>query len=168
MIHSELHRQHDAHKDRQLRMLKAANSNGEVERLQRKLRLKDLQVQSLQHELESIKRDMQDLHMNLSDAHARILSQAKIICDRDGEYMPEEGKRPVSEIVKEVLDDYPGIAWDDIISVRRTRTLIKPRHACMKAVYDQRKDLTSPQIGAIFKRDHSSVLFAVGALSKNR
>lgn len=101
------------------------------------------------------------MELDLADAQARILSQAKIITQFDSVEVEEEPKRPVPVIIAEVLAGFEGVTWADIISARRDRRLIKPRHACMKAVYDERKDLSSPTLGRIFKRDHSSILHAV-------
>lgn len=60
-----------------------------------------------------------------------------------------------------MLEDFPGVSWDDIISVRRERRLVKPRHACMRAVYERRRDLSLAGIGRIFHRDHTTVLAVV-------
>nr|WP_323130829.1 hypothetical protein [Sinorhizobium medicae] len=40
---------------------------------------------------------------------------------------------------------------------------MRPRHACMRAVYEQRRDLSLAGIGRIFHRDHTTVLAAVQA-----
>lgn len=102
------------------------------------------------------------LELALADAEARILSQAQLLC---GAGADGEGglfsRRPVREIVDEVLLAYPGIGWADVIGVRRERRLVEPRHRCMAAVYDEREDLSLPALGRIFRRDHSSVLHAV-------
>ena len=163
MIHSELLRQHDAHKDRQLRMLKAANSNGEVERLHRQLRLANLKMESLQHELGSKIQEVKDLKIDLADAHARVLAQAKIICERDNEdeLLVTEGRKPVREIVEEVLKDYPDTTIEDVIGLRRSRYLIEPRHKCYYEVWRQRPDLSFPQMAKFFRRDHSSLCHGV-------
>jgi chromosomal replication initiation ATPase DnaA len=169
-MNTELHRQHEANKDRQLRMLKAANSNGEVERLHRQLRLKETQLQGIQHELDAKTARIRDLEIGLADAQARVLSQAHIISELHGsDLMDEEDyRRPVPDIINEVLRDYPDVTWKDIISVRRSRNLIQPRHACMKAVYDQRKDLSSPMIGRLFNRGHETILYAAGRLANKQ
>lgn len=103
-----------------------------------------------------------ELELALADAEARILSQAQLLCGTDA---GGEGglfsRRPVREIVEEVLLAYPGIAWADVIGVRRERRLVEPRHRCMAAVYDEREDLSLPALGRIFRRDHTSVLHAV-------
>ncbi|NVD38973.1 chromosomal replication initiator DnaA [Ensifer sp. HO-A22] len=102
------------------------------------------------------------LELALADAEARILSQAQLLC---GAGADGEGglfsRRPVREIVDEVLLAYPGIGWADVIGVRRERRLVEPRHRCMAAVYDEREDLSLPALGRIFRRDHTSVLHAV-------
>lgn len=102
------------------------------------------------------------LELALADAEARILSQAQLLCGAGAD--GESGlfsRRPVREIVDEVLLAYPGIGWADVIGVRRERRLVEPRHRCMAAVYDEREDLSLPALGRIFRRDHSSVLHAV-------
>ncbi len=103
-----------------------------------------------------------ELELALADAEARILSQAQLLCGTNAD--GEGGlfsRRPVREIVEEVLIAYPGIGWADVIGVRRERRLVEPRHRCMAAVYDEREDLSLPALGRIFRRDHTSVLHAV-------
>ena len=162
-MNTELKRQNELHKDRQLRMLKAANSNGEVERLQRQLRMKEMQLKSLQHEMNSKVDKIKYLSIELADCQARVLAQAKIICERDNEdeLNVSGGHRPVVEIVQEVLKDFPGTTVDDIISLRRSRWLIEPRHKAFYEVYRQRPDLSFPQIGKFFRRDHTTILHGV-------
>lgn len=75
-------------------------------------------------------------------------------------------KRKVREIVQDVLDNYPDVTWEEIISPRRIRSLIHPRHECMRAVFKERPDMSFPQIGRIFRRDHTSVMWAVGKIRK--
>jgi chromosomal replication initiation ATPase DnaA len=110
-------------------------------------------------------RRLEKLELDLSDARARILSQAdmmKALDDKDnpgGEVVDK--RRSVPEIIAEVLKKYPNVTWDDVKGVRRTRDLIEPRHACMRAVYEERKDLSLPRIGKIFHKDHTSILSAV-------
>jgi len=104
------------------------------------------------------------LELDLSDARARILAQADLLkIPLEGDF-PEEGdrRRSVELIVKDVLRDWPGVSWDDIRGIRRTRSLVAPRHACIRAVFDERKDLSSVVIGRIFgNRDHSTILASV-------
>jgi chromosomal replication initiator protein len=105
---------------------------------------------------------LQRLELDLADARARILTQAEMLRSIDDEGdEPVDHRRSVPEIVAEVLQDYPDVTWEDIKGIRRTRNLIAPRHACMKAVYEERKDLSLPRIGKIFHRDHSTILNSV-------
>ncbi len=104
------------------------------------------------------------LEADLADAGARLLAQARILLGgRDTGASNEDGgdRAPIEEIVAAVLEDFPGVSWDDIISVRRERRLVKPRHACMRAVYERRRDLSLAGIGRIFHRDHTTVLAVV-------
>ena len=110
------------------------------------------------------------LELDLADARARMLAQAEKICSMNnptatGSY-PE--KRAISEIVREVLVDFPGITWEEIKGVRRERRLIEPRHRCMAAIYEQRQDFSLPAIGRIFERDHTTVLHAIRKFETER
>lgn len=107
---------------------------------------------------------VEKLELDLSDARARILSQAAMLkMPVDGDF-PEarDQRRSVEAIVRDVLRDFPGVTWEDVKGIRRTRHLVDPRHACMRAVYDERKDLSLPALGRIFGgRDHTTILNAV-------
>lgn len=105
------------------------------------------------------------LVLDLSDAHARILSQASQISALDTESAVSETKsprKPVMQIIEEILADYPDVSWEEVKGVRRTRHLIGPRQRLMYEIYKQRPDLSFPSIGRIFGgRDHTTVLHAV-------
>jgi len=111
---------------------------------------------------------VKELELSLADAHARILAQAEMLkvqeqseIDLDDDNQPVV-RRPVRIIAEEVLRDYPGITWEDVKGIRRLRNLIKPRKACIRAVFEERKDLSSVKIGQIFGgRDHSTILHSI-------
>lgn len=104
---------------------------------------------------------VEQLELDVADLHARILAQAKKICEMDG-LMEQGTKRSVDEIVAGVLKSYPGISWEDVKGVRRARKFVNPRQACMYAVYTERSDLSLPQVGRLFGgKDHTTILHAV-------
>lgn len=114
-------------------------------------------------------RRITELELALADAEARILSQARLICGAmDAAAGDLFTRRPVREIIEDVLGDYPGIGWEEIVGVGRERRLVEPRHRCMAAVYEERKDLSLPALGRIFHRDHTSVLHAVSKCGARR
>ncbi|WVT75271.1 helix-turn-helix domain-containing protein [Sinorhizobium chiapasense] len=114
-------------------------------------------------------RRISELELALADAEARLLSQARVICGAaDAAGGDLFGRRPVREIIEDVLSAYPGITWEEIIGVGRERRLVEPRHRCMAAVYEERKDLSLPALGRIFRRDHTSVLHAVNRCGASR
>lgn len=124
---------------------------------------------SISDDVHSLRQRNSELSEQLSDAHARIIYQAELISALNDAKSPQQkDKRSVQDIVLEVLQDFPGITWDDIIGVRRKKYLIKPRHLCMAAVYMERKDLSFPQMGRIFRRDHSTVLHAINKIGVSR
>lgn len=106
------------------------------------------------------------LELDLADARARILTQAEMLRSIDIDAEPTDNRRSVKEIVSEVLERYPGVTWEDVKSIRRTRELIEPRHECMRAVYEERKDLSTPRIGQLFQRDHTVILYAARKLGE--
>jgi|SRR6478609_1197147 len=114
-------------------------------------------------EIIRLKAKISALEWNISDYQARLLSQANEICALQGiELTMQPKKRTVGYIIEKVLKGYPGVTLADLISVRRTKHLIEPRHMAMAAVHDQRPDLSLPAIGRIFgNRDHSSVHHAI-------
>ncbi len=114
-------------------------------------------------------RRIAELELALADAEARLLSQARVICGAtDAAGGDLFSRRPVREIIDDVLGAYPGISWEEIIGVGRERRLVEPRHRCMAAVYEERKDLSLPALGRIFHRDHTSVLHAVNRRGASR
>lgn len=118
-------------------------------------------ISGLEKALEMREHRISSLELDIADRDARLISQAEMICRLEDSGIVLQGKKkPVALIVAEILEDFPGVTWEDIIGVRRTSLLIKPRHLCMSAVYDQRKDLSTLAIGRIFNRDHTVILHA--------
>ena len=161
MTHSQLTRQHQHYAAVRERLAGSAGAS------RRSAAIAELesQVADLARETAAKTRRIVALEGNLADAEARLLAQAQMLLSgrrtEDGDDEADGNRSSIEEIVMEVLADFPGVTWEDIISVRRDRRLVKPRHACMRAVYEKRKDLSLPRIGRIFHRDHSTVLAAV-------
>lgn len=153
------------HKALRASLLKPATS---VETQQeKKMRALETTVRSLRFEMDKRDDEIRQLKIDLADRNARILDQAHKLCQllrlqSDEEEYTEV--RSVKDIVDEVLQDYPGITMAQIVSVRRTRELIIPRHRCYYEVYRQRPDLSFPAIGRYFKRDHTSIISGVKKL----
>lgn len=114
--------------------------------------------------------DVLKLLLDVSDLQGVILYQASRICEFEGISTEKENvlRVPAKQIIAEVLEDYPGITIADILSQRRRRDLVQARHACMKAVHERRPDMSFPQLGRVFSRDHSSILHALGRLKRDK
>ncbi|MBX4889796.1 helix-turn-helix domain-containing protein [Rhizobium bangladeshense] len=80
---------------------------------------------------------------------------------RTGDWGGPKIRRSIDAIVKEVLENYPGVTVDNIQSVRRTHDIVPARRVCMFEVYMQRPDLSLPMIARWFRKDHTTVLYAV-------
>lgn len=134
---------------------------------QKKMRALETTARSLRFELDKREAEIRQLRADLADRDARVIDQAHKLCQLLRLQSDEEEYteiRSVKEIVDEVLQDYPGITMAQIVSVRRTRELINPRHRCYYEVYRQRPDLSFPAIGRYFKRDHTSIMSGVKKL----
>ncbi|KSV78986.1 hypothetical protein N182_18495 [Sinorhizobium sp. GL2] len=132
-------------------------------------------------EMSSLRDQLSDMGKEIVDRDAKIRCLEREIAERDAKiaYLADKAydsegyglpkvvrERPISEIVADVLIDHPGVTWGHVIGPRATRHLVKARHLCMVAVYEERKDLTLADLGRIFKRDHSVILHALGKHGK--
>lgn len=162
---SALREQHQKHKATREILL---HSPAAIETQQQKvIRSLETSMRSLKFEVEQRDAEIRKLKIDLADRNARVLDQAHKLCELMRIHSDEEEYvevRSVKDIVDEVLQDYPGITMAQIISVRRTRELITPRHRCYYEVYRQRPDLSFPAIGRYFKRDHTSIISGVKKL----
>ena len=80
----------------------------------------------------------------------------------DNDRNPIIDRRPVLDIVREVLKSFPGISVEDLKGCHRSRYVVKARHRAMYEVYMQRRDMSYPAIGRWFGgRDHTTALWAV-------
>lgn len=70
-------------------------------------------------------------------------------------------KRPVKAVVRDVMENWPGITWKQIVGPRRAAHIVGARHACIVAVCRERPDLSFVAVSRIFRKDHSSILYVV-------
>jgi len=71
-------------------------------------------------------------------------------------------RRPAKDIIGDVLRDFPGITYAQVMGPGRSNKIVEARHTCILAVHKARPDMSFPQLGAIFGgRDHTTILFAV-------
>jgi chromosomal replication initiation ATPase DnaA len=84
---------------------------------------------------------------------ARAVSQYRVINIR-GE------KRTAKQIIVEVAERF-GFTHAEIVGKRRNRALVEARFACVRAVADERPDLSIVQIGKVFDRDHSTLCYCL-------
>lgn len=54
-----------------------------------------------------------------------------------------------------------GVSAAEVLGQKRERRVVEARFDAIAAVYRARPDLTLPRIGAIFNRDHTSILHAL-------
>ena len=174
----ELHRQHEASQVVRARLMNPEKlRSAEIERLRAALQAETERASRAQSEIDALKGKLlrqnyliEHLELDIADRDARILDQAErisaLLNDTDG---LAGKKKPVAEIVGEVLAGFPGVTWDDVRGIRRTKPLLKPRRECMYEVATQRPDLSLPAIGRIFGgRDHTTILHSVRKVGKTR
>ncbi len=66
----------------------------------------------------------------------------------------------MKEIVAEVAAKH-GLSADDLLGPLRTVVFVRPRHEAIYRIAVERPDLSYPQIGKYFGRDHTTALHAV-------
>lgn len=76
-------------------------------------------------------------------------------------------RTPVRSLIERVAA-FHGLSYEVIVGPRRDRASVAARFDAIKAVHDARPDLTTPQIGKHFNRDHTSILHALGRLNKTK
>ena len=143
---------------------KASIKREDLDRSQSEINALKARIDGLTSELIAKDEEISRLELDVADRNARMIALAEELANLDIAGVSAEPKKTVAAIVAEVLKNYPGVRWDDIIGLRRTKSLIKPRHLCMVAVFEQRKDLSLPMIGKIFKRDHTTIIAATRKL----
>jgi len=78
-----------------------------------------------------------------------------------------EGKYPARSIIERVSVAM-GIPYREIVGASRMRDIAEARQVAMYEVRKLRPDLSLPQIGRIFGRDHTTVLHAVQKIGAMR
>lgn len=165
MIHAtELQKQQKNMTEVRARLLKPANTSDrrKLDEATHTISELNAQISEMSTVIDGHDKETERLTLNIADLHATIIAQARKIGELENSGDPEVAyRRPVKLIVEEVLREYPGVTWQDIVSAKRTKYLIEPRHRCMTAVFTIRPDLSFPMIGKIFMRDHTTILSAV-------
>ena len=68
------------------------------------------------------------------------------------------------KIVMQTVCLASGLAMDDLVSVSRKRPYAWPRHVAMWAVDRYCPEYSLPEIGALFLRDHTTVMYGIDAV----
>jgi chromosomal replication initiation ATPase DnaA len=76
-------------------------------------------------------------------------------------------RTPVREIAASVADKY-GLTVDDLRGTDRTRRVAWPRQEAMAEIRRHRQDMSLPDIGRFFNRDHTTVIHALRAVAKRK
>lgn len=75
-------------------------------------------------------------------------------------------RRSMDRIAREVLVEHPGITMDDIRGDRRIHPIVRARKAIAIAIRKYRPDISSPAIGRFLCKEHTAVLYMIGATKK--
>lgn len=110
--------------------------------------------------------EMADGIVNKAEEEARLIliaarEEATKILSRAGlDASDTVGRVPVLDIIKAVAAKH-GLTVAQIKGHGRQKALTAARHEAISRVYAARPDLSLPQIGRIFHRDHTTILHAV-------
>lgn len=75
----------------------------------------------------------------------------------------QSAKTPPRDIIKRVAVEHR-LRPEEITGESRRLPIVRARHAAMAAIYVERPDLSLPQIGRAFGKDHTTVLSALQKL----
>lgn len=75
-------------------------------------------------------------------------------------------RKGLKEIVREVLQDFPGYTLEDLKGPRRTKDFVLPRQIAQYEIAKQRPDLSMISIGKFFNRDHTTILNSVRKITR--
>jgi chromosomal replication initiator protein len=129
--------------------------------------------------LEENKRLTNELNQVRAESSAKVrriarLQEALAAAKRDlqqferfAKFISHEMPAP-DEIMSDVMKDFPDVTWQQIFSHKRAYRVARCRHLCMAAVREKRPDLSFPDIGRLFNRDHTSVMHAVKKIEAER
>lgn len=158
-INSELRRQHEAAKEVRSRLTAQAVSLQQHERAKAKITNLETMFRRATQDNVKLKDRIRLLDEQLFDAQTRIieLERRNYVLSEIKE-VPTSERRSIKVICDEILHDYAGVTWADIISERRTKEILVPRHLCWTSVCAERSDLSIAHIARVFRRDHSTLL----------
>lgn len=104
----------------------------------------------------------------LFDSHVtayRVAMRVRAMVEAGEIELLDSERKPIHEIVREVLADFPQYCIADLKSPRRNDNLVAVRHLAIYEVRKQRPDMSLPAIGRWFGgRDHTTVLHSIRKL----
>jgi Bacterial dnaA protein helix-turn-helix len=108
------------------------------------------------------RREEEARNAGLLDVKAEVGTKPTLVWRKpEREYRVDyKGRRPAVDIIQEVGDQY-GYSVEEIISQRRHHDILPVRAEAIWRVYSERVDMTTPQIGKVFNRDHSTIIHTV-------
>ena len=137
----------------------------EVKEQARQIAASQLKMERRQAELARIKAERERLR---EEAKKRELAEQQRIADILSRYRCIEiyGRKDAKNIITAIASEY-GFTYAEIIGPGKHQPLVKVRHACIRAVADERPDWSLPKIGREFGgRDHSSIIHALKKTAK--
>ena len=69
------------------------------------------------------------------------------------------------DIIREVAGRH-GMTVGIVLSPRRSRRVVRCRYEAIRAVHEAKPHLSSPELGQIFGRDHTTILYALGRIGR--
>lgn len=70
-------------------------------------------------------------------------------------------EKPSARSIAERIAIENGVSFGEVLGPSRNRSIVAVRHAAIRAVVNARPDMSLPQIGRVFNRDHTSILHAM-------
>lgn len=124
----------------------------EIDKLKEKLASKEKQIEELKAQIGVLQADLLcNAHMTLE-----MFRDANI----DDEYKQNQSARAIIEAT--LKKSFPDVLFKEVVGKTRRDRVLEARKACMQAVFSERRDMSFPEIGRIFKKHHTTIMHAVG------
>lgn len=132
-------------------------------------------VRREQEAKEAARRRLEEAYQAAEMARERAQAEAAEVARRVQEALlakkavitAKYGSEDARHIIMEVAIAH-GVSYEDILGRSRARHLVAARHEAIYEVRKRRPHLSLPQIGRIFKRDHTTILHALRRMERKQ
>lgn len=95
------------------------------------------------------------------EGHSNMARMQQVPADVASFVYAHPTRKPMFEIAREVLEQYPDVTLREVLGVNRSRRVVRVRQHIWSEVRDQREDASLVLIARRFNRDHQTVIYGI-------